>query len=205
MVALMSGERRPSRRSWIFVLDEATNYPRPQISVFPVSVLESGSADTTTLPLPAPDRAPEPPCQAWSAFFVEGIGARPTGLVALSRWEDGGPTRVISVDPARHSLVLQPVLRFSTGDVTELPNRQATFLMGITVTAGTKPFLLLGLLRRPDGSYSETVLAPRDEEQGWSAFIHTPGDTTEMSFYALEDPVASRSACRMPARAESSR
>ena len=190
MVALVSGERSPSAKSWIFVLDEP-DFWRPLISVFPVSPRQGGDLYTTrAADLPAPS----PPCQSWSAFFIKGIGDPPPNPVLLQRWRDGGPSRAISVEPARHTLSMRPVLRFSTRDVSELRDRKATFLMGITLAGGTKPFVLIGLARRPDGSWSEAVFVPRAEEQGWSAFVS--GDVTDISFYALDDPQAAHSACR---------
>jgi hypothetical protein len=93
-------------------------------------------------------------------------------------------------------LGLRPVLRFSTRDVRDLRDRKATFILGIKLTPGTKPFLLLGLVKKPDGSFTETAVVPQVEEQGWGGFIHTPGETTEVSFYALDDPSLLASACR---------
>jgi len=191
MVALVSGERSPSAKSWIFVLDEP-NFWRPLISVFPVSPRQRGDQDTSWINADRP--APSPPCQSWSAFFVKGIGDPPANPVLLQRWRDGGPSRAISVEPARHTLVMRQGLRFAPGDVSELRDRKATFLMGITVTGGTKPFVVIGLVRRPDGSLSEAVFAPRAEEQSWGGFVS--GDVTEISFYAFDDPLALRSGCR---------
>jgi hypothetical protein len=91
---------------------------------------------------------------------------------------------------------LQPVLRFSTRDVKSLRNQSAPIIFGITATSGAKPFVLLGLVRRPDGSYSEAVFMPSGKELGWGGFVHTPGNTTEVSFYALDDSAAVRSPCR---------
>ncbi len=192
MVALGSAQRSQSAKSWIFVLDEP-NFWRPLISVFPVSPRQAGDLDTAWVDAGL-SAAPSPPCQAWSAFFVKGIGAPPATPVLLQRWRDGGPSRAISVDPARHTLVMRPVLRFSPRDVRELRDRKPTFLMGITLTGGTSPFVVIGLVRRPDGSWSDAVFAPRAEEQGWGGFVS--GDVTEISFYALDDPPALHSACR---------
>jgi hypothetical protein len=115
----------------------------------------------------------------------------------VHRWQqDGGPYRAILVDPARHTLVLHPVLRFSTRDVKGLRNRKANFVLGIKAIAGTKPFLLLGLMRQPDGSYTEAAFRPDGQEQGWGAFIHTPGDSTDIIFYALDDSFEVQTACR---------
>jgi hypothetical protein len=75
-------------------------------------------------------------------------------------------------------------------------DRKATFILGITATTGAKPFLILGLVKKPDGSFTEAAIVPNGEEQGWGGFNHTPGETTEISFYAPDDPPALNSACR---------
>jgi hypothetical protein len=208
MVAFASGERRRWPSSWIFVLHE-TSDSTPSITAFPVSQRQEGEAGTTNANRTFPQELelgllgdseinvpPTRPCESWSAFFLKGVGELPGNPVVLYRWENDGPSRSILVDPARHILVMRPVLRFSTRDVKDLRNRKATFLLGITLTAGRNPFVLLGLLRRPDGTYSEAAFVPKAEEQGWSAFVHTPEETTEISFYALDDPPAFHSVCR---------
>ena len=194
MVAFTSERRRQWPWAWIFVLQEGSDSTL-SINVFPVSYRQEGEA-ATTIANSEPHAAPSPPCESWSGFFLKGVGDVPRSPVVLHRWGGDGPSRSISVEPAHHTLVLRPVLRFSTRDVKELRNRKATFLLGVTVIAGTEPFVLLGLVRRPDGSYSEAVFVPKGVEQGWSAFAHTPGETTEISFYALDDSPRHHSVCR---------
>lgn len=75
-------------------------------------------------------------------------------------------------------------------------DRKATFILGITATTGAKPFPILGLVKKPDGSFTEAAIVPNGEEQEWGGFNHTPGETTEISFYALDDPPPLNSACR---------
>lgn len=192
MVAFATG--RP-RESWMFVIHESSTV-RPTFTVFPVTYRQEGE-DGTTLPNFTPQAAPTPPCELWSGFFVKGVGDLPSAPVVLHRWQqDGGPYRAMLVDPAHHTLELRPVLRFSTRDVGDLRNRRATFILGIRATTGTKPFLILGLMKKPDGSFTEAAIVPNGEEQGWGGFIHTPGETTEVSFYALHYPPALDSACR---------
>lgn len=41
-----------------------------------------------------------------------------------------------------------------------------------------------------------TSVVPTGEAQGWSAFVHKPGETTEVTFFALDDSLALQSACR---------
>lgn len=178
---------------FLFVLQEAAFL---RLSLTVVEVSYPSEYEGLTKPLPTAQTRPQPPCESWVGFFVSGIGDRPIGPVRLSRWQNGGGSASLLVDPAQHTLALRPVLRFSTRDVKSLRNRSATIVFGITATSGAKPFLLLGLVRRPDGSYSEAVFMPSGKELGWGGFVHTPGDTTEVSFYALDDVAAVRSPCR---------
>jgi hypothetical protein len=191
MVAFATGS---PNESWMFVIQESSTF-RPTFTVFPVSYRQAGEQGTV-ISDPEPKATPTAPCESWSGFFVKGVGDVPGSPVVLHRWQNDGPSRSISVDPASHTLGLRPVLRFSTRDVRDLRDRNATFLLGIRATAGTKPFLILGLVKKPDGSFTETAIVPNGEEQGWSAFIHTRGETTEISFYALEHPPVLDSACR---------
>ena len=189
-------------RSLLWVLNEDSFMGRPVISLIQVSYPQEGDAGLridypASVGVESSPTKPSPPCDWWSAFFVKGVGDRPRGPVILHRYQDDdGPSRSIAIDPVRHTVVLRPVLRFSTRDVRDLRNRKATFLLGVTLTAGRKPFVLLGLLRRPDGSYSEAAFVSKAEEQGWGAFVHTPEETTDISFYALDDPPAFHSVCR---------
>jgi hypothetical protein len=198
MVAMASGR---IDRSMLFVLQEDSFLGRPTLTVFHVSPqqpraiirrdAESEDAGLTRASLPSPA------CETWSAFFVQGVGDRPSGEVSLQRWhDDGRPSRLMRVDPARHTIDMMPVLRFSPRDVKKLRHRKATFLLGVTAIPGATPFVLLGLLRRADGSYSEEVFESKHEEQGWAAFAHVPGENMEFSFYALDDSPRFRSVCR---------
>lgn len=192
MVALRSPARRGTADSWIFVLHEATNEGRG-LTVFRVSDARTG--ELSTPPSAAADISPVPPCQSWSAFFVKGVGAPARNPVVLNRWENDGAARSISIDPASHTLDMRPVLRFSTRDINELRESGATFMVSVTATVGRTPFVLLGLVRHPDGSYSEGLFTPGAGHQGWSAFVNTPGAATEFSFYALGEP---RRLCYQP-------
>jgi hypothetical protein len=100
------------------------------------------------------------------------------------------------IDPVQHTLELRPVMRFSTRDIKDLRHRQDTFSLSVKPTAGATPFLVLGVVRRPDGSYTGAVFAPRASEGGWGGFGHTPGENTVVSFYALDDSAAVNTACR---------
>jgi hypothetical protein len=192
MVALSPG--RPGG-ALLFVLHEGGMFPnRPSITVLPVSYPEG---EAVTLPPATPDDGvPVPPCESWSGFFVSGVGDPAAAPVVLRRWQAPGPSRSMVIDPSRHTLALSPVLRFSTRDVRNLRRREATFALGLRVTAGVRPFLLFGVVRRPDGSYSEAAFMPGPTESSWGAFVHAPGDEYEFSFYALDDIESVRSACR---------
>jgi hypothetical protein len=193
MVALSSESRA---RASVFVLEEGGRPPRaqPAITLCPVSYRQKLDEVATTNP--ADQAMPARPCEWWSAFFLEGVGDLPRRPIVLDRWWNDGPSRAIVVDPALHTLVVPPALRFSTRDVRDLRNRKATFLLVVTAETGTKPFVLLGLVRRADGSYSETLFTPTGGEQGWAAFVHVPGEDTEISFHALDDSPALHSVCR---------
>ena len=183
MVAVASVRHRQRPSSLIFVLESA-----PRLTVFSLSYPEEGASPRTNTNLES-STGPVPPCESWSGFFVKGIGGPPSGPVVLTRWKnDDEPSRSIWIDPLRHTLVMRPVLRFSTREVKELRNRKATFVLAVTLTPGAEPFVLLGLVRRPNGSYYEAVFVPKAQEQGWGGFIHTPGENSEISFYALDDP-----------------
>lgn len=196
MVAFSSGKR--DRTSMLFVLEEGGPADQgPSITVFPVSYSPDGERGTL-IPNPAFKARSVPPCMSWSGFFIKGIGDSPGVPVVLHFWRNEGLAGSIWIDPALHTMSLQPVLRFSTRDVKALRNRKVEYLFSVTATVGARPFLILGLVRRPDGSYTEALFPPVGEQQGWSAFIHTPGEVTEISFYALDDPLILRSACRGP-------
>jgi hypothetical protein len=193
MIAVTSSRRT---RSMVFVLHEGGVFPRrPTFTLFPVSYPGKGG-EGPVIARPETPTPATPPCESWSAFFVKGVGEPPKDPVGLTRSQIGGPSRSILIDPERHTLELQPVMRFSTRDVKDLRNRQATFLLGIRATAGATPFLILGVMRKPDGSYTEALFAPQAGELGWSRFVHTPGETTVISFYALDDSAALNSPCR---------
>jgi hypothetical protein len=192
MVAL-SGNH--GRGDLVFVLDEGGIFSRyPGITVSAVS--HQPDVRPRAIALPA-DAVSSPPCVWFTAFFVKGIGRSPRGPVVVTRWlNEGGSFRSVVVDPARHTLRLQPVLRFSTRDVDYLRKHAATFLFSVTATRGARPFFLIGVLRRPNGQYTEARFIPTGEAQGWSAFVHKPGETTEVTFFALDDSPALQSACR---------
>ena len=42
--------------------------------------------------------------------------------------------------------------------------------------------VVIGLMKKPDGSLTEASFVPNGEEQGWGGFIPTPGETAEISF-----------------------
>lgn len=185
-------------QSWVFVVDESST-AGPSFTVFPVSYRKESEPvlePVTRVASPEPDAAPTPPCEWWSGFFLKGVGDLPVSPIVVYRWPHEGASRSITVDPARHTLNLRPVLHFDTRDVGALHNLSATIILGVTATPGTKPFLLLGVVKKPDGWFIETAIVPRAGEQGWGGFVHTPGETTEFSFYALEEPPALHSACR---------
>lgn len=194
MVALSPKDRRGAM---VFVLHEGGTFPRPpNITVFPVSHQPDKRPPGAA---PSADAVASPPCEWFAAFFVKGIGKSPRGPVVVTRWQnDGGSSRSVVVDPVRHTLDRQPVLRFSTRDVDYLRKHAATFLFGVTATPGARPFLLIGVLRRPSGQYTEARFMPTGEEQGWSAFLHERGAKTEVAFFALDDSPAHRSVCREP-------
>ena len=176
---------RPGQ-SWVLVL-ESSRYG-PIFTALPVSYRHVGERGTTSVS--------RFPCEWGFGFFVKGVGDQPSRPVVLRRLQTHAPYLTISVDPSRHTLALQPVLRFSTHDVDRLRSRKASFLLDVTATSGTKPFLLLGLMKRPDGSFTAAAFVSNGEKQGWGEFIHTPGETAEVSFYALDDPPEVHSACR---------
>ena len=180
-------------QSWVLAL-ESSKFG-PIFKALPVSYRQAGSAGTTIVNRLGHAVAAFP-CEWGVGFFVKGVGDHPSSPVVLRRWQNHAPSQTISVDPARHTLTLTPVLRFSIRDVKGLRSRKATFLLGVRATSGMKPFLLLGLMKLPDGSFTAASFVSNGEEQGWGGFIHTPGETTEVSFYALDDPPAVHSACR---------
>ena len=197
MTAMGSRATRPSKRPWIFVLAEPTSGP-PGIRLFPVSPWkrpEPSAAYTESLKSDAPAT---PPCVSWSAFFLTGIGDRPNRPVVLLVYQNDGPSRSMWVDPARYTLSMRPILRFSTRDLKELRRRETTFALGLSMTSGSEPYLLLGVIHRPDDSYTETLFASNiGHELGWGPFRNKRDEITDVSFYALDDSPNRRSACRV--------
>jgi hypothetical protein len=195
MTAMAARETRSSTRPWIFVLVEPTAGP-PAIRLFPVSPWKRPEPSAAYKESLKSEGAATPPCVSWSAFFLKGIGDLPSKPVALLVYQNDGPSRSMTVDPARYTFSMRPVLRFSTRDVKELRQRDATFVLGLTMTAGSEPFLLLGIIRRPDGSYSESLFSSSvGHDLGWGPFANKLGEVTDVSFYALDDS-RYRSACR---------
>jgi hypothetical protein len=180
--------------AWVIVLSESSRFSNHAFStVFPVSFAQPAASDTA-IGKRESETTPMRPCEWWTGFFIKGVSEHlPKNPIEVTRWQNGGVSRTIIIDPARDTRALRPVLRFSTRDIKALRNRTATFILGVTVTAGTKPLLVLGLVGRPDGSFADAAFAPRPGEQGWGGFVQRPGETTEVSFYALDVPA---SGCR---------
>jgi len=195
MTAMASRETGPATRPWIFVLAESS-YGPPEIRLFPVSPWQRPEPSAAYKESLKSEGAATPPCVSWSAFFLKSIGDVPHKPVVLLVYQIDGPSRAMSVDPTRYAFSMQPILRFSTRDIKEWHGREAPFVLGLTTTSGSNPYLLLGVIRLPDGSYTETLFTSNvGHELGWGPFRNKVGEVTDVSFYALDDSHF-RSACR---------
>src|SRR5581483_11114353 len=129
---------------FLVVLEQDTHLKRPVISVDavspPSSALEQGSDAA---------RETRPICTSISAFFLKGLGARPSGSVALWTYDDHRVAHSIEIDPSTATLTLQPILRVPSPDHPKRTDRaNLDFYFNVDVASSTeRPFLVFALSR----------------------------------------------------------
>jgi hypothetical protein len=177
-------------QSWVLAL-ESSKFG-PIFKALPVLYRQAGSAGTTSVNRLGHAVAAFP-CEWGVGFFVKGVGDHPSSPVVLRRWQNHAPSQTISVDPARHTLTLTPVLRFSIRDVKGLRSRKATFLLGVRATSGMKPFLLLGLMKLPD-DVGVTTAEPSNQAaiQSLIGVYEQSVPIGHATIFALANPVSRR-------------
>jgi len=138
------------------------------------------------------------PCWSVSAFFIDGVGTRPTGSVSMRVFNSRGTDASTVLDPMAHMSYGRPVLSVTTKQVERL------WTVGGKYSLLVKPLfysdaLVLAVLQKDDGTYfAWSFKASRESNGSASYFVAKAGRVAKWSIFVFADPREKQSPCRTP-------
>lgn len=126
------------------------------------------------------------PCEAITAFFIDGIGDRPREPVLVTA-QQGKNWGTVIVDPLQHTLRLEPVLRVAP----RIIKAPVEAFVSVDVAAGGAEFVIVSVTRIEEG-YRAFRIGNSERGTGWQIL---PNDG-ETRVYVIDDQPVLHSPCR---------